>query len=582
MSDDVQAERSRGLVLDVVESILDDAGWIFAAVSLSGQVLAMSPLAVRCFPTAWPSVPGDGLTRLGPLLDQLPADLLDRREGTVWRGEVDLSLDGDVPRPHEAVVVVRPMSQRDASQYDASQHDPGWVGIVCRDVAEERHRLGELIDRLDHDPVTGLLHRQAVIRRAAEVVARTFEPPERVGAMVIDVDRMRDTNQTLGHDIGDHILSATARRLERTVQPGALVGRLGGDEFVVIDFGATDHDTLLEAADQLRRSLSGRLVDRGTELELSVSIGISLVETIGLDPLTAEHVTTRLVAEADTAVQAAKRSGRARVAAFTDELHRRATERTELSAALLKGLRNGELDLEFQPIFSAVSEHCEGAEALVRWDHPGRGRLDAWSFIGIAEQTGAVVPVGSWVLERSCSALRTWIDEGRVDHRFAVHVNVSPTQLTSADFAEQVDDLVRRHGLRPRQVVLEARETMLVDAEDDGSVRTLRALRDLGVRVAIDNFGTGSKALSLLTDIGADVLKLDGALALPSGASEADTRVVRSLVMLAHALDMQVVAERVTNLEQLRRLRAAGCDLVQGHLLGRPAPADELVTRNSA
>ncbi|MEY2959100.1 MAG: hypothetical protein RLZZ01_1668, partial [Actinomycetota bacterium] len=158
----------------------------------------------------------------------------------------------------------------------------------------------------------------------------------------------------------------------------------------------------------------------------------------------------------------------------------------------------------------------------------------------------------------------------------------SPTQLTSADFAEQVDDLVRRHGLRPRQVVLEARETMLVDAEDDGSVRTLRALRDLGVRVAIDNFGTGSKALSLLTDIGADVLKLDGALALPSGASEADTRVVRSLVMLAHALDMQVVAERVTNLEQLRRLRAAGCDLVQGHLLGRPAPADELLTRNPA
>ncbi|MFZ9042370.1 MAG: putative bifunctional diguanylate cyclase/phosphodiesterase, partial [Ilumatobacteraceae bacterium] len=369
--------------------------------------------------------------------------------------------------------------------------------------------------------------------------------------------------------------------IERHIDVDNLIGRLGGDEFVVICFGLAGESEAVDVADRLRRALSGRLLERGHELDVSVSVGISLADPSDSEPTHAEKIATRLVSEADTAVQAAKRSGRARVAVFTDELHRQATARSELSVALVKGLRTGELDLEFQPIFSAVSEHGEGAEALVRWNHPSRGRLDAGSFIAVAEHTGVIVPIGEWVIDRSCEALRGWIDEGRVDRRFAIHVNVSQIQLSSPGFVERVDAIVRRHELRPRQLVLEARETMMVDDEDDTTVQSIRALRDLGVRVAIDNFGTGSKALSLLTDVGADVLKLDGSLALPSGASDADTRVVRALVMLAHALDMQVVAERVTSVEQLRRLRAAGCDLVQGHLLGRPGPADELLTRST-
>jgi diguanylate cyclase (GGDEF)-like protein len=555
----------------ILESILDEAGSIVAVVSLDGRVVTMSASASLHFPAGWPIDTAGGLERLRPVLDQAPTDLVDRPTGTVWRGRIDLGVGDAAPRPHEATIVI----------HRPGGGSVGFVGVVCRDIADEHRLVDDLVDRLDHDPVTGLLHRQAVIRRAAAEMARPAERSGRVAAMVIDVDRMRDTNQTLGHDVGDQILNATARRLERTVEPGTLIGRLGGDEFVVIMFGIGDDADVVEAADHLRRSLSGRLVDRGTELELSVSIGISITDTTGADPDLAERASTRLVSEADTAVHAAKRSGRARVAVFTDDLHRQAAARTELSAALVRGIRTGELDLEYQPIFSAVSEHCEGAEALVRWDRPGGGRLDASSFVTIAEQTGAIVQVGAWVLDRSCAALRSWIDDGRVDRRFSIHVNVSSLQLASPDFVQRVDDVVERYGLRPRQLVLEVRETMLVDDDSDAAVTSFRALRELGVRVAIDNFGTGTKALSLLTDIGADVLKLDGTLALPSGASDADTRVVRALVMLAHALDMQVVAERVTNLEQLRRLRAAGCDLVQGHLLGRPGPADDLLTRTS-
>ncbi|NNE12914.1 MAG: EAL domain-containing protein, partial [Ilumatobacter sp.] len=186
-----------------------------------------------------------------------------------------------------------------------------------------------------------------------------------------------------------------------------------------------------------------------------------------------------------------------------------------------------------------------------------------------------------WVIQQACIATRAWIDHGVVGPRFAVHVNVSRLQLANSSFVNRVVDLLREYRLRPRQIVLEAREATLLGADTDEVIRSVRALRRVGVRIALDNFGTGSNALSLLTEIGADVLKLDGSLALPSGASDADTRVVRALVLLAHALNMEVVAERVTGLEQLRRLRAAGCDLVQGHLVGRPSAPEHLAIQMS-
>jgi EAL domain-containing protein (putative c-di-GMP-specific phosphodiesterase class I) len=262
---------------------------------------------------------------------------------------------------------------------------------------------------------------------------------------------------------------------------------------------------------------------------------------------------------------------------FTTEMHSAARERTELAAELARAITDKRLSIDYQPVFSAVTRQTVGAEALVRWQHPTRGRIEPIEFVSIAEEAGSIGELGEFVLEQAMVETRLWLEQGRIGDGFAAHVNVSPAQLASASFVNLVMSMLRVHGLEPHRLVLEARETALLGRNVDIQ-RSVRALRRLGVRIAIDNFGTGANALSALTDVGADIVKLDGAFGLPTGSTDADTRLVRAVVLLAHALDMRVVAERVSTVEQLLRLRAAGCDEVQGNLLAPASAAEHLVT----
>lgn len=554
--------------LGALRSLLLAGEFATAIVGLDGSIVELNELAAELFPQRQlPGESADGRDRLRPVLDQIPQQLLTDPEGGVWRGEIDFASPGAPTALQATTVVVR---------HDPAAPSGGYVGVVCHDVTEERQRTDALVHLLEHDATTGLLNRHAALERTAAAIRTASSSGGHVAILLIDVDRLRDVNDALGHDIGDRLLASTAKRLTTAVRPDDVVARLGGDEFLVLCHDVPDATIAMELADRVRRSLTGRLTIRQVELDVSVSVGVGITDDAAL-ALPAEQAAVQLVSHADTAAHAAKQAGRARTALFTSQLQHRARTRTELAAALSRALRNGELHVEYQPIFSAVSERAEAAEALVRWNHPTRGRVEAGEFIPVAEETGVIVPIGDWVLQQACAAARSWIDQGVVGQRFAVHVNVSRLQLSNSSFVNRVVDLLREYRLRPRQIVLEAREATLLGGDADEVVRSVRALRRVGVRVALDNFGTGSNALSLLTDIGADVLKLDGSLALPSGASDADTRVVRALVLLAHALNMEVVAERVTGLEQLRRLRAAGCDLVQGHLVGRPCAPDELI-----
>jgi diguanylate cyclase (GGDEF)-like protein len=519
---------------------------------------------------------GPGRSVLRSLLDQVPQRLFSDPAGGTWHGEVDLTHDG-VGVVLDATVLVH---------HDASSPHGGFVAAIARDVSELHQRVDRLQHDLHHDAVTGLMNRIAALAEITEAVER--DGGTHVAVLVIDVDRLADVNDALGHEIGDRLLASTAKRLASAVRPDDTVARIGGDEFMVLCHDVADVEVASELADRIRRALTGRLTIKDLELDVSVSIGVAIVTPDLMDQAGSHqagssqagshqagtHRAVELLTRADTAVRAAKHDGRGRTAVWNDRLRSTARQRTELAAALSRALRHEELTIEYQPIFSAVSEQAEAAEALVRWDHPTRGRMEANEFVGVAEDTGIILAIGEWVLRQACADTRHWIDTGIVGQRFAVHVNVSRLQLTSPTFVNNVVELLREHQLRPRQLVLEARETTLLGESADVA-RTVRALRRVGVRVALDNFGTGANALSILTDIGADVLKLDGGLALPTGASDADTRVVRALVLLAHALNMDVVAERVTGLEQLRRLRAAGCDLVQGHLLGRPCPRED-------
>jgi diguanylate cyclase (GGDEF)-like protein len=542
--------------------IADEAATV--VVAIDGSPIDANSAGLALF---GPSETGEGArAALRDVLDQVPQQLLTDPEGGVWRGEIDLTRPGEPTCVQACTVLVR---------HDATSPTGGYIAVLCRDVSDERSKAAELLHLLEHDPTTGLFNRSAALDRTATAVRHAHRTGTELAVLMIDVDRLRDVNDALGHEIGDRLLASTAKRLATAVRPNDIVARVGGDEFMVLCPEVHDGSVAMELADRIRRALTGRLTIRQLELDVSVSVGVSISDA-DLRALSPDDAAIQLVSHADTAVHAAKEAGRARTAMFTNQLRSKARIRTELAAALSKALRDSELTIEYQPIFSAVSERAEAAEALVRWNHPTRGRIEAVDFIPIAEETGVIVPIGDWVLQQACSATRTWIDHGVVSQRFAVHVNVSRLQLSSPSFVNRVVDLLRDYRLRPRQIVLEAREATLLGDNGD-VVRSVRALRRVGVRVALDNFGTGSNALSLLTDVGADVLKLDGGLALPSGASDADTRVVRALVLLAHALNMEVVAERVTGLEQLRRLRAAGCDLVQGHLVGKPCQPDALV-----
>jgi diguanylate cyclase (GGDEF)-like protein len=583
---------------DAVDALVEAAELAVAVLGIDGSLLHANQHGATLFGLS-AGVEQITTDALRIVLDQVPKQLLAGPEGGTWTGEMSFGSVLGRPTSHMVTVYVR---------HDPRHRAGGFIAVMADDVTEERDRVAQLVHQLEHDRTTGLLNRTTAIERVATAISQTH----RLGTLavfMIDIDRLADVNDALGHDVGDRLLASTARRLSTAVRPDDLVARMGGDEFLVLCVSLADPPAAMELADRIRRSLTGRLTIHQLELDVSVSVGVAIApdphadesdedeESDDGDHALVDHdhgdhdheededetdprqAALRLISQADTAVHAAKHGGRARTAQFTEQLASQARVRTELSAALSKALRDGQLALDYQPIFSAVSELAEAAEALLRWNHPTRGRVEAGQFIPIAEETGVIVPIGDWVLQQACATARQWIDDGLVGGRFSVHVNVSRLQLASPAFVNRVVDLLREYRLRPRQIVLEVREASLVDSDSDEVVRSVRALRRVGVRVAIDNFGTGSHALSLMTDIGADVLKLDGSLALPNGASETDTRVVRALVLLAHALNMEVVAERVTGLEQLRRLRAAGCDLVQGHLVGSPMPPDQLIVQ---
>ena len=395
--------------------------------------------------------------------------------------------------------------------------------------------------------------------------------------MFIDVDRLKYVNDALGHEVGDRLLVSTAQRLSEATRPTDHVARIGGDEFLVVCTELADPLAALDIAERIRRALSGRLRVNQLDLAFGVSIGVAMSDPDLLD-LNEDDAAAALISNADTAMYEAKKSGRARVVLFTSQMRSAARDRTELAAALAHAVAERQLELDYQPVVSALTDtdrRRRGAGSLEppdpRPDRPGHVRVDRR---GIG-------------LDRPPRRVRARAGDGRHPALARAGTRRAPTSPCTSTCrtcswrahrsSTSCVAMLRQHRLRPSQLILEAREAALLTRNVEVE-RSVRALRRLGIRVAIDNFGTGANALSILTDIGADILKLDGSLALPSGSSDSDTRLVRAIVLLAHALNMQVVAERVSGPEQLRRLRAAGCDMVQGNLLGDPVSAERFAS----
>jgi diguanylate cyclase (GGDEF)-like protein len=559
-----------GALHQALPELLDADQTAVVVLGFDGSVRAANDTALHLLgadSTAALQPGGSAHGMLRSLLDQAPRQLVAGGYDGTWHGDVDRIDAGGDSRVFRTTV---------AARRDPTNEGEGFVGLIAHDVSRSRDESARLRHQATHDALTGLANRRQIMSSLARAIATQRSRPGHVAAMFIDLDRLKYVNDALGHAIGDRLLLSTARRLADSVRPEDLIARIGGDEFLVVSSDIPDVAAALELAERTQRALTGRLRIRQLDLHFSVSLGVAVSdhEILGLSDYDAAAA---MIGNADTAMYAAKAAGRTRCVLFTAEMRTAARRRSELAAELAQAINEHQLTVEFQPLFSAVTRRAVGAEALVRWTHHEQGAVDPSTFIRIAEESGSIGRLGEFVLDRALIETRRWIDGGVVGDDFAVHVNVSQLQLASPSFVTAVHSTLRQHGLGPNRLVLEAREAALIGQRPDID-RTVSSLRRSGVRVAIDNFGTGANALSVLTDVGADILKLDGSLALPTGSTDADTRIVRAVVLLAHALGMRVVAERVSGTDQLRRLRSAGCDLVQGNLLVAAGPADELAT----
>ena len=505
---------------------------------------------------------------LQAIRDQVPREVMHASTSSTWSGEVGFRAHDGLERTLDVDLLMH-RSPDGVIEY--------WGG-VARDVTATKHLQSELTRQANHDSLTGLPNRLLLLRTAAEALDGIRGTRNNTAILFMDVDRLKEVNDTVGHEVGDALLIQVATRIMHATRPSDVVARIGGDEFVVLCDRGIDENTALDLAERIRHSLSGRIMLHGVEIELSVSIGVAVSSPHHIEGMSATEAAVDLLRNADIAMYQAKRRGRSRSELYTDAMRAESRKHKELGGDLERALAGGQLRLAYQPIISTHSGRVAGAEALLRWDHPERGTLLPAQFLHLAEESGAIVPIGDWVTRQACLDTRAWLDDGLVDGTFSVHINVAARQLAEGTFVERVLATVRQVELSPHQITFDFDEDTLND-QQPGGTRSLQALRRFGVQLALDSFGTGISSLTALRSCEADVLKLDGTVARMLGASGDDDPIVRAIIQLAHALDMQVVAEWVTSADQLRRLRVLGCDLVQGHLLGEPTAADLFASR---
>ncbi|MCV0397167.1 MAG: EAL domain-containing protein [Rhizobiaceae bacterium] len=413
-----------------------------------------------------------------------------------------------------------------------------------------------------HDILTGLPNRVQFEMRLAEALAAAEVEGRAMALLYLDLDRFKEVNDTLGHPTGDMLLRQFAERLGQVVGEANTVVRLGGDEFTIILRGIADQDEVEQICTKLVETARHPFELADTQIFIGVSIGVAIAPKDG----TAAIDLTR---KADIALYSAKANGRSGYAIFSREMEALITERRELERDLRAALTAPEqFDIHYQPLFAARDHDIAGVEALVRWNHPVRGRISPDVFIPLAEETGLIEQLGELVLRRACAAASDWPVE-------TLAVNVSALEMKSPTYAMRVASILMSTGLSPHRLELEVTETGMSDR--DGNCQTnIAALRELGVRFALDDFGTGFSSLGRLQELDVDRIKIDRSFVTGFGTDNGDEAIVRAIIDLAKATGLKTTAEGVETIEQDRFLGEIGCDDLQGFLLSRPIPAVEV------
>lgn len=464
--------------------------------------------------------------------------------------------------------------RKDGSEY------PKWVRVdtirdaggcishyvtVFSDISERKANEERIRHLAQHDALTGLPNRFTLAAHLEHALARAERSGEKVGLMFIDLDNFKNINDTLGHHIGDRLLCEVARRISRAVRKSDIVARIGGDEFVVVLESTKVETDEGFVAQKIIDQLADSVTIDGNVLHTTPSIGLAIFPEDGEN---AEE----LMKNADVAMYHAKSAGRNNYQFYTEHMNHAAAVRAQMEGRLRAALSGDEFLLHFQPQINLATGRVSGIEALIRWQNPELGLVSPANFIPLAEEVGLIVPISAWVLENACRTAKSWRNQETPFE--CISVNISPQEFRQRNFPEMVAAVLQKTGLPAACLELEITESTLMDSADT-TVEMLLRLKALGVTLAIDDFGTGYSSLGYLKRFPIDRLKIDRSFVRDLETDSSDAAISTAVIVLAHSLGLQVVAEGVETQGQADFLLQQGCDSVQGYLFSRPVPADE-------
>ncbi len=440
---------------------------------------------------------------------------------------------------------------------------------VVMAVRANNQAQAELLHGAQTDPLTGLPNRTVLLERINDLLGNSWSQDQHPTLFFVDLDRFKNINDSLGHSAGDEVLVTVARRLTNAVPEGTMVARLSGDEYVVLDTTSKSPGAALALAERMLAVFREPLPLSQGDVFVTASIGVASISA------TSSTSPEDLVRHADTAMYRAKDAGRNCLAVYDESMHERVAHRLAVETALHRALDRRELRLFHQPILDLQSGDVVGFEALMRWQQRDGTIVSPAEFIPIAEDTGTIIPIGSWALLEALSQLRRWIDDGVCSPGATMSVNVSPRQLSDSNFPAIVSEALTRSGVSAQLLWLEVTESVMI-SEPELALATLRRLRSLGVRVALDDFGTGYSSLSLLQKFPLQRIKIDRAFVHGVADNPNDRSLVRTIIAMGRSLGLDMVAEGVESVHQLQVLSDLGCTKAQGFLISHPVPADAM------
>ena len=431
-----------------------------------------------------------------------------------------------------------------------------------------------LLHGVQTDPLTGLPNRAVMLQEINVLLGRSWGHQQQPTIYYVDLDRFKNINDSLGHAAGDEVLQTVAQRLRQSVPEGATVARFSSDEYVILDPNPTSQESALAFAGELLNLLREPLALSHGDVFVTASIGVAAISGTSTKP-------EDLVRHADTAMYSAKEKGRNRIEPYDESMRERARERLEMETALHRAIDRNELCLHHQPIVDLATGRVSGFEALMRWQREDGSLVSPVEFIPIAEETGMIMPLGKWALLEALNQLREWIKSGVCLPTTTMSVNVSTPQLADPGFPAAVAEAMSRSGVPASSLWLEVTESVMMK-DPETSLATLRKLRSLGVCLALDDFGTGYSSLSLLQQFPLQRVKIDKAFVRGVAENPADRSLVKTIIVMAQTLGLDVVAEGVETIAQMHTLQTLDCQKAQGFLISRPVPAEAVRTTVAA